>query len=322
MDTQLGFLGTNLTHGVIGQPGRVLATGVCFPDRPTIQSTFPLLAVKDLLDNDQADVAYVALPVFAYAGAGIARRRQYLEVLGLMKRLFGGDLGERVYIIPDSREEIMVMKYQISNLTSRLVGDGPAREKYPYENLFAYFETASYGADIMLAALAEQRDPTIVADFRQFESIHAGIRMGKGAKYTPSALLYTLINPRVVDGKIREVSQDEQEDLPTIEDGAPGIPENSHLLYQSASLLTNDEAIELYDRVRKGRNVEDIAERVHAAKRRLLGVNPVTADFARSLEDHSIAKMKSARDVLSEDALRRTHIDQRDMHRGVIYEYK
>lgn len=315
----IGFLGNNLTHGFIGEPQRVLATGVCFPDRPTLQSVLPLFAVKDLLNNDQADAAYIALPVFAYAGAGFARQQQYLEVLGLMRKMFPEDLGERVFIIPDSRDEVMLMKYKLANLFSKFVSDTPAKEKYPYSNLFASFETASYGSDIVLAALSEQSPATVIADFRQFESIHAGIRMGKPMGHTIGALLYTLINPRLADGKIREVSQDEEGER---DEEEHVVAERSSLLYQASLLLLQEDVVELYDRLRRKTDVGDIAERIVSLKRAFFEVSPVSERFAQELEERSLQRMVAAQEQIFSESALRMHIDQRYVQRGVVYEYQ
>lgn len=242
----LGFLGNNLTHGFVGPIEKVAVSGVCFPERATLQSVLPLLATKDLLDRDKVEAIYLAMPVFAYAGAGLDRKRQYLETISLMQKVFGDQLGEDVFIIPDNRSEIKSMKYDLCNLRSRFVGDEPAREKYQFGNLFGYFETASYGADILLPVLAEGRGVTTVCDFRQFESIHAGIKMADKKGPSIGALLYTLLAPYyTADGKLKEVSQDTDMTLVSPEDCL--LAETSSLFYQAALLFSEEETRELYD---------------------------------------------------------------------------
>ena len=319
IEEDLGFLGNNLVQGAVDPLGRRVVTGVCFPKRPTLQSVFPLLAVKDLLDNNRIDTAYVALPVFAYAGAGLPRRKQYLEILGLMKKLYGDDLGEKIFIIPDSREEVMRMKYMAANLTSRFVSDEPGQEKYPFNNLFRFFETASYGADILVAALAEQQDSMIVCDFRQFESIHAGNKMGKAMNKKIGALLYTLLTPVYENGNLREVSQDNgiTHDKETI------VPETSALFYQAAVLFPPEQVVELYKMLREGRSIPALEEKVAEAKRKLFAVTPMYDFQAQALEEVSMARIKPVEKVLDHEMKKRMLIEDRYAKNSrLIYEYK
>jgi hypothetical protein len=295
----LGFLGNNLTHGFVGPMERVAVSGVCFPERATLQSVLALLAIKDLLDIGKVDSAYLAMPIFAYAGAGLDRSRQYLENISLMRKIFGDQLGENVFIVPDNRVEIKSMKYDLCNLRSRFVGDEPAREKYQFGNLFGYFETASYGADILLPAFAEGRGVTAVCDFRQFESIHAGMKMAGKKGPNVGALLYTLIAPYYThDGKVREVSQDT--DTGFVHQEGELLPETSSLFYQAVMLFSEAETTELYDQIRKGIPIGNLSERVSNAKRRLLSVSPAREAEARDLEDKSIKKLLPARDIINE----------------------
>lgn len=296
---------------------RALVTGVCFPEKPTLQSVLPLLAVKDLLGSNKADVAYIALPVFAYAGAGLSRRDQYFDILGLMKKLYGNDLGERVFIVPDSRDEIMSMKYKICNLSSRFVSDNPAKEKYRFNNLFGYFETASYGADVVIGALAEGGKATVICDFRQFESIHAGNKMGKSMGSGVGALLYTLLSPTYMDGELREVSQD---DGSIKSESNKKLPETSNLFYQAAVLFKEDQVVEIYDEYRKSGSVNNLEEQINKEKNRLFTFSPLSTRYIQDLEDKSIERINPVNDLLSEEIQKRTRIPDRHARRGVVYE--
>lgn len=297
---------------------RTLVTGVCFPEKPTLQSVFSLLAVKDLLETNKADTAYVALPVFAYAGAGLPRRDQYLEVLGLMKKLYGDALGEQVFIIPDTREEVMRMKYKMCNLSSRFVSDEPAKEKYQFNNLFRFFETASYGADVVIGTLAERGDASIVCDFRQFESVHAGNKMAKSFGKRVGAFLYTIISPAYVDGKLRDVSQDAE--TIGVSDNLPG--EVSALLYQASILFPAEKVVDMYDALRKGKRLDALEDDVRIAKRQLFSVHPASNAYAYSLEDISMKRLAVVDDMLTQETQKRIRIPDRYLQRGVIYEDK
>lgn len=314
----LGFFGNNLVHGVVDPIERTLVTGVCFPEKPTLQSVLPLLAVKDLLDSNKADVAYIALPVFAYAGAGLPRHDQYLETVGLMKKLYGNDLGERVFIIPDNRDEVMNMKYKICNLSSRFVSDNPAKEKYPFNNLFGYFETVSYGADVLIGALAEGGRATVVCDFRQFESIHAGNKMGKSMRSNVGALLYTLLSPTYTNGELREASQD---DGSIKRESNKQLPETSNLFYQAAVLLKEDQVVEIYDEYRKSGTENNLEEQVSEERNKLFTFSPISSRYTQDLEDKSIERIRLVNDLLSEELQKRIRIPDRHARRGVIYEH-
>jgi hypothetical protein len=319
VNEDLGFFGNNLVHGVVDPIERTLVTGVCFPEKPTLQSVLPLLAAKDLIDANKADTLYVALPVFAYAGAGLSRYNQYLETIALMKNLYGNDLGERVFVIPDTRGEIMEMKYKICNLLTRFVADSPAKEKYPFGNLLGYFETASYGADVLIGALAEEGDATIICDFRQFESVHAGNKMGKSMGRRIGALLYTLLSPTYVEGKLREVSQDDE----AVEQVFSSLtPETSSLFYQAVMLLSEEQLIEIYDEYRKKGSTDELQKLVNEARTRLFAFPRINGEYVQDLEDKSIAKMRAVNDFLDEEVQKRISISDRDIRRGVIYEHR
>lgn len=298
--------------------GRTLVTGVCFPERPTLQSVLPLLAVKDLLETNKADIAYVALPVFAYAGAGLSRRDQYLEILGLMRKLYGDALGEQVFIVPDFREETMRMKYKICNMSARFVSDTPAMEKYPHANLFRFFETASYGADVLIGAMAERGDASIVCDFRQFESVHAGNKMAKSLGKRVGALLYTILSPAYVNGKLREVSQDTE--TIDVSDNPPG--EVSALFYQASVLFPAEKVVNMYDALRKGQRLDSFEEDLRIAKRQLFSVHPASDSYALSLEDISMKRLAVVDDILTQETQKRIRMPDRYLQRGVIYEHK
>lgn len=290
----IGFMGRNLSHAYVSPVTNVYVTGVCFPEKPTLQSIVPLLAVKDLLDKDDNAVAYIAAPVLAYAGAGLDRREQYRQTVGIMQRLFGEKLGEQVTIIPDTSAYVMQIKYQAGNFLSRFVADGPAQQKYLFPNLFRYFETVTYGSDIIIAGLAERKPATVVADFRQFESIHAGIKMGKGLKRETGALLYTLVNPVMIDGKIREVSQDED----NFQKDTIGIPETSTLFNQAAVLFAEEGVRELYQKIRRGENVDNLQEHVAKTKQSLLYGAAATPSFITNLEEKSLQKLDGVSEQL------------------------
>lgn len=318
VNEDLGFLGNNLVHGVVDPIERTLVAGVCFPEQPTLQSILPLLAVKDLLEANKANVAYVALPVFAYAGAGLPRRSQYLETLGLMRKLYGDSLGERVFIVPDTREEVMRIKYKMCNLASRFVSDEPAKVKYKFSNLFRFFETASYGADVVIGALAERGDASIVCDFRQFESVHAGSKMAKSFGKRIGALLYTVLSPTFVNGDLREVSQDAG--AIDTSDNLPG--EISALLYQASILFPPEKVADIYNTLRKGERLSGLEEEVKIAKAELLAVHPASESDVRSLEDISMERLAVVNDILTQATQKRINVPDRYIQHGVIYENK
>lgn len=307
-----------MVHGVVDPLERTLVTGVCLPEKPTLQSVLPLLAAKDLLEADRADTVYVALPVFAYAGAGLPRRDHYLEILGLMKELYGDALGEQVFIIPDTREEVMRMKYKLCNLASRFVSDEPAKEKYQFNNLFRFFETASYGADVVIGVLAQRGDACIVCDFRQFESVHAGNKMAKSFGKRVGALLYTILSPAYVDGKLREVSQDTE--TMGVCDSLPG--EVSVLFYQASILFPAEKVVDMYGTLRKGKRLDALEGDVRIAKRQLFSVDRISDSYARTLEDMSMKRLAVVDDVLAQETQKRIRIPDRYIQHGVIYENK
>jgi len=277
-----------------------------------------LLAIKDLLEANKADTAYVALPVFAYAGAGLPRRNQYLETLGLMKKLYGDALGERVFIVPDTRDEVMIMKHKICTMSSISVSDTPAIEKYPHPNLFRFFETASYGADVVIGTLAERGNASIVCDFRQFESVHAGNTMTKSFGKRVGALLYTILSPAYVDGKLREVSQDTE--TIGVSDNFP--VEVSALFYQASVLFPAEKVVDMYDALRKGKKLDALEDDVRIAKKKLFSVRPTSDSYAHSLEDMSIKRLAVVDDMLTQETQKRIHIPSRYLSHGVIYEHK
>ncbi len=296
LDDGMGFLCNNITHGFVEPVGNVFATGICLPRQLTVQSLLPIFAIKDLLDN-RGGLAYFAIPLGAYAGAGLGRKDQYLQTIGIMKRIFGDRLGENIFLLPDYRDDVAEMKYFAGMLSSRFVSDEPSREKYPFGNLFGPFETVSYGTDLVIPALAEEKDVTIVSDFRQFESIHAGIKMSRGLKKRIGALLYTLVNPRFIKGKLKEVSEDDNE---TGEYKNPRMPETLDLFYHASLLLPPHQAMDIYSQLRRGDDINELKRRVDIAREYIISMQPVSSGFASGLEDITIRRIAHVKDTLYE----------------------
>ncbi len=295
----IGFMGKNMAHGIIEPVTDIAVTGLCFPDKFNLQSVLPLLVIKDMFDSGATKTAYIAMPVAAYAGARIARRPQYLDGLGIVAQIFGDRLGKSVFIIPDHRDEILTMKAKITMLSSRCVSERPAQAKYEHSNLFRYVETAMYGSDITLAALAEGKSVTTVADYRQFESIHAAVKMTKDYDFVQGgALLLTLIQPRypnrIKPDRVIDVTQGEIEDL----DGGL-IPERSPIFYQAACLLPRSEIKAHYQNMRQGKKAHDLQQEVEMARIKILNSIDFSIHEARELEDLSIEKLIGANQLLS-----------------------
>lgn len=188
----------NLIHGIIEPVARIAVTGVCLPAEINLQTLLPLIVTKRLIDAGAIDKVYIPLPVAAYAAVGLPRFEVYAKILTYLGRLFGEDIvGDKIIPIPDYA--IAEEKSLVSILCSPEIGDKPSREKYQFGNLYGAVETAGYGADIALPAALERQAVTVIADFKQFESIHAGKKsarkLGKSIGLDAGAIILTTLTP-------------------------------------------------------------------------------------------------------------------------------
>lgn len=197
----------NLAHAVIEPLARVAVTGVCLPAEVSLQTLLPLIVTKRLIDAGAIDKAYIPLPVAAYAAVGLPRFEAFAKTLTYLGKLFGEDaIGESVIPVPDYA--IAEERSLVSILCAPEIGEGPSREKYQFGNLYGAVETAGYGADVALPAAAERQAVTVIADFKQFESIHAGKKsarkLGKSMGLDAGAIVLTTLTPEFEKNLLHE----------------------------------------------------------------------------------------------------------------------
>lgn len=197
----------NLIHGIIEPVARIAVTGVCLPAEINLQTLLPLIVTKRLIDAGAIDKAYIPLPVAAYAAVGLPRFESFAKTLTYIGNLFGEDeVGKKVIPVPDYA--ITDEKYLVSILSAPEIGEKPSREKYKFGNLYGAIETAGYGADVALPAAAERQAVTVIADFKQFESIHAGKKsarkLGKSMGLDAGAIILTTLTPELEKNLLHE----------------------------------------------------------------------------------------------------------------------
>jgi len=302
----IGFLTENLTVAtVVGRDKQVVRpigiAGICLPARINLQTMLPLFAAKEMMKIGVMEKLYIALPVGAYGMAQIPRFHQYQQVVGMIDHLFGNDaMGESVVLMPDyllHRERSM-----LAAMISLRIKDTVARQKYPFGNLFSYCEVAGYGADIALPALVERQGVMVVADFMQYESIHAGVFATKEIGQVMSAVILDLLSPHTKERKLIQVSHmNEQFDVQN-----EGCAEINPVFLAGLLVMSEEEAREVYRAFAKtSRASSGILERVQALQA-FVASGPAIGDARlRELEERSVKSFVSVQDTLHDELQKR-----------------
>ena len=286
-----GFLTEVLGVGFIDgrkpdKQAKVGLVGVCLPETINLQTTLPLVVAKDLLDRDILKKLYVALPVAAYAIAGLPKFDLYRQVVSLIDSMFNGRVGEQVILMPDYR--ILEDRSKLALMASPHTSDRFALHKYPFRNLFAYTEVAGYGADVAIPAIAEQEKVMIIADFMQYESIHAGSHTTHFIGGDMSGVVLPLLSPHVEKGELVHISQMDEKF-----DQADNLcPEISPLFLAGLLVTKEDEVRQIYaDYAKSAQLPDDLSIKVQSQQRVIARYPEVSERRLKDLEDKSIEQL-------------------------------
>ncbi len=278
----------NLIHGFSLPLSRIAVTGLCLPERPTLQSLLPLLAIKSLLTQGILETDYIAIPLMAYAGAGLKRRFQYERLVGIAQELFHQRWGTQVFILPDWL--LAEPKTKIGYLTSVHLTNELAQKKYPFPNLFSALETVGYATDAALVALAEQRSVTTVLDFRQFESIHGHIKTSKALGLEVGSLILTVLDPQTsLKGEITDITWENA----TAEITDHPLPEVSGLFLHALALAEESEITDLYQLWLSNQDRSAIRERIESARNDLTHSRFSINSRPETIESISLTRLRS-----------------------------
>ncbi|MBU1499694.1 hypothetical protein KKE48_02395 [Patescibacteria group bacterium] len=313
---KFGFLTEVLGIGVIedGQvieENRVGMVGICLPEKINLQTILPLFIARELMLLGKLEKLYVALPVASYALVGFPRQTQYYQLIELVRQMFGEKVGESVVLMPDYR--LYRERSLLAQLASPYITDKLAKHKYPYDNLFSFIETAGFGADVALPALVEKEDVLVIADFMQYESLHAGFKTARLVEQKMEAVLLPLLSPQVdkEKGVLVQVSHMSEEF------SRPPEPMLSLEITPSflAGLLVMDEeeAKDLYNRHVNGRELEyknlELVRKVITLQDQVAGTPPLNTDLSFKLEERCLKKFNGVSDQLIEEVIKRMRVN-------------
>jgi hypothetical protein len=281
---------------------RVGVVGVCLPERINLQTLLPLIVAKDLLEKDKLKKLYVALPVGAYAAAGLPKYTQYKQVVGLVEKMFKDRLGDDVLVMPDYK--LSNLRMAISLLAGRFISDRFARHKYPYGNLFAYTEVAGYSADIALPAIVEQEDVLVVAEYMQYESLHAGAKAVKVFGFNMAGLILPLLSPQIKDNQLVHISHLNE----SFDDSTKPLSclETSSVFLAAQLFLSFNEAVGMYQQFVTGTSLpNDLPGRVRYLQAQVADTRPIPDADLVKIENHCVTKFKEAERLLDDDLQKR-----------------
>jgi len=279
----------NLTHGFTLPFSKIGVTGLCLPERFTFQSLLPLLVIQDLLENNLLETAYIAVPLMAYAGAGLKRDFQYRQTIGIAQELFGERWGSQVFVLPDHL--LANPKTKLGYLTARHLTKRLAEIKYPFPNLFSAWETVGYATDAVLVALAEQQEVTTILDFRQFESIHGHITAAKALGINVGSLILTVLDPQINEkGGVTDITWEN----PSKPIGDHRLPEISGLFLHALALFRKEDISQLYKIWKNTDDHPEIRELVEAQKNHLTHSRHILKSQPETIETLSLERLQSS----------------------------
>lgn len=303
---EFGFLSEALSVGYIKGRDQLIGRdigliGVCLPDEINLQTIMPMVIAKHLLDRGNLKKVYMALPVGAYAIAGFPRIEQYKQVLRIAADIFGEErLGVQVVIMPDYR--LHLERGAIGSMASPRISDAMAKHKYPFSNLFSYTEVAGYGADIALPALVEKKPVLVIADFMQYESIHAGRFATHEVGQDMSALLLPMLSPHVQNGKMVAISHMSE----AFESDQCSCLEVNPVMLAGSLVMDEDETKQAYtEGMRTGKIAKEILSRVKKLQENVRFCRPLPDERVRAIEDESMNIFSEVAGTIHEELQKR-----------------
>jgi hypothetical protein len=186
-------LSSNLMMGYIEPVASGIGvTGICLPSNTNLESFTSVFALRELLENSLIGQAVIGFPLLAYRLVGLNRTREYYKSVEIVAGILDPYL-EQTVLLPDNR--IFDIKSGLSAIISPHVGDQCAREKYPFDNTFRYMETLMYATDVLIPGMCFGKNPLVVADFLQYETVDAAKSSAKAVGTDVGAILLTTLLP-------------------------------------------------------------------------------------------------------------------------------